>query len=373
MEHSINSAEITSNMGSQPKKERLFYLDFIRAIATSCIVILHFNASMIRRGIRETPIFVNTFANEGLGHFGVSLFFILSGASLYYVYQNNFDLKKYAKQRFKSIYPMFWTAYGVVLLYYFYIDKGFAAFAAPRWKFVLTIFGLDGYLNPYTSTFYILGEWFLGCIIILYILFPIIRYFFEKKPFIVFAASIVIYLITISFFGKDPNMQIGSTIIEVDSLVTSRLPELIFGMLFIKYCKKKVPTPLFLISFAALLVLLIVPIPLPISRMFFITITGMLSFISLAFIGQLITNSTYKKPFETISKYSYGIFLLHHVTIEQINKSFSWIPLSKLGGYVLFLIVCIVIALLMIPLKKLTGFLTRVVIEFCTAHKEKHS
>ena len=42
----------------------------------------------------------------------------------------------------------------------------------PRWRVIFSVLGLDGYLAPVTVTFYKIGEWFLGVILILYLVFP---------------------------------------------------------------------------------------------------------------------------------------------------------------------------------------------------------
>ena len=62
------------------RKERLFYLDFIRAIATVSIIMTHFNARYIYAGAQYIykAIISTTFFNIYIGDWGVSLFFIIS-------------------------------------------------------------------------------------------------------------------------------------------------------------------------------------------------------------------------------------------------------------------------------------------------------
>lgn len=74
-------------------QKRINYLDFIRAFATISIVIFHFNCSIgahaIYSNASRVPIVFYEYKNGNLGQIGVSLFFILSGASLMYVYGGN--------------------------------------------------------------------------------------------------------------------------------------------------------------------------------------------------------------------------------------------------------------------------------------------
>ena len=45
----------------------------------------------------------------------------------------------------------------------------------PKWKLVFSVLGLDGYLLPLGANFYKIGEWFLGCLLLIYLLFPLLR------------------------------------------------------------------------------------------------------------------------------------------------------------------------------------------------------
>ena len=78
-------------------KARVKYLDFIRAFSTVAIIVFHFNCSI---GLHHTyagdkHIIFYDYLNGNLGQIGVSLFFILSGASLMFTYSKSLDIKKY--------------------------------------------------------------------------------------------------------------------------------------------------------------------------------------------------------------------------------------------------------------------------------------
>lgn len=86
------------------KKERLFYLDFVRAIAVISIVITHFNARFLYLNppMPEKAVLTTNVGNLYIGDWGVSLFFIISGAALMYIYQEKCDWKLFYKKRFFS-------------------------------------------------------------------------------------------------------------------------------------------------------------------------------------------------------------------------------------------------------------------------------
>lgn len=175
------------------KRKRLFYLDFVRAIAVILILLTHYNAGFVF-GINppqldKCVLFEYPFGIY-IGDLGVSLFLIISGAALMYVYNERIDLKTFYKKRFLAIYPMFWIAYIVAVL----PNLGnFSSLGIPKWRFVLTLIGMDGYLSEYGSGFYVLGEWFLGFIVLFYIIFPLLRYLLKKRTYDVDYCSCFIY------------------------------------------------------------------------------------------------------------------------------------------------------------------------------------
>ena len=159
------------------KRERLYYLDLIKIIAALSVFGCHFTRSLemnqVGYSIKIIPDYI---FNIYIGNFGVSLFFIISGAALMYVYDEKIKLVDYYKKRFLGIYPMFWIAYISAFLYNFWLNRG-VTYKHPKITFLLTLFGMDGYLGFYVENYYLLGEWFLGCLIFLYLSFPILLLF----------------------------------------------------------------------------------------------------------------------------------------------------------------------------------------------------
>ena len=67
------------------KRERIFYLDFVRAVATISIIFTHYNALFIYNTSIPMPqkaILTMTVGNVYIGSWGVSLFLIISGADV---------------------------------------------------------------------------------------------------------------------------------------------------------------------------------------------------------------------------------------------------------------------------------------------------
>ena len=312
-------------------KERIFYLDFIRAVATILILMTHFNAVFLYAGMPEKVFITSSIANLYIGDFGVSLFFIISGASLMYVYDEQCSLKKFYKRRFLSIYPMFWIAYLIAFLYQFYQMQGINQ-NIPKINILYTVFGFDGYFSAYIPTFYILGEWFLGCIILMYFIFPLMRFGLKKNVAVTVGLTVLFY-----FIFMFCNIPFNKT-----EIIFVRLPEILFGMLFIKY-RKKVKWP---VALGALIVLILNGILKPeLDCNYQTTYIGIAAFLLLVFVSQYLRSNFIYRVSAVISKYSYAVFLVHHVIIMQILYKFDLNNVSRFYSCLLFLLCCCVIAL----------------------------
>ena len=315
------------------KKERLFYLDFVRAIAVVSILMTHFNARYLYLvpPMPEKAVITTMVSNIYIGNWGVSLFFIISGSALMYVYQDKLELKKFYKKRFLSIYPMFWMAYIIAFAYFCVKNHMMPGAGTPKVNFIFTILGLDGMLAAYIPTFYILGEWFLGTIILMYLLFPLLRTGVNQKPVLTAAAVLVIY--AVMFLLEDR--------VNISIIVLTRLPEIVFGMYFVRWGKKVD----WKMALSAFLILIVNGVVAPSwSSMLQTTYVGIASFIVLVFLSYYLKFSACEKFCDVISKYSYAIFLVHHVIIAEIMARFDLVNISVKKSYLLFAAICVVIA-----------------------------
>lgn len=317
-------------------KERLFYLDFVRAIAAVSILITHYNAIFLYMNPPITNCYViDAYVfNIYIGSFGVSLFLIISGAALMYVYENRLELRKFYLKRFKSIYPMFWLAYTIAFLYAYVYCHGWENSLVPRKYLILSLFGFDGYLAEIMPTYYLVGEWFLGFIILFYIIFPLLRYLINKYPIILCTVVMIIYIYLLFHY----NMRMSSA-----KNIFIRLPEILFGMMFIKY-RKKIKLPVVLIC---ILILTLNHIFKPqFSQDIQTTYIGVASFIILVYISYYVKNDIIKSICAWLSKYSYAIFLVHHIVIYYIMGTFDLYAMTHLQSYLVFIGLCSIILVL---------------------------
>lgn len=317
------------------EKKRIFYYDFIRTVAMFIIIIFHFNCSLAIHNISGKIFLGIHYANGSYADVGVPLFFILSGATLMLSNQKNYTLKSFYKKRFYAIYPLYWEAYFCVLVYLFLKYKSLHPFVSePRhWTVLLSVIGMDGYYSAVINTFYLVGEWFLGCLIVMYIAFPLLRIGVKKYPKVTVSIIMAIYFIVINYYIFPE---------AVYQNIFVRLPEFVFGMYMAEYCKK-VHIFAFLLSLLGAGILFTVNIK-DISSIYLILLMGVCCYLVLVYTGQKLegcVKEDVKKVFSWIGKYSYAIYLLHHVISEQIISSFEGIPLSMAGILMLFIIVII--------------------------------
>lgn len=334
------------------KKKKLFYLDFIRVISMVMIVTYHFYAHFDENGI----IGIKLFSNSKWGMIGVTMFFMISGASLMYNYGENITIKEYFKKRFLGIYPMFWIAYTLVFLYIFWGVKGLI-WDLPFYKIGISLLAMDGYLSPYTQTFYLIGECFLGCIVLIYILFPLLRILINKIPKSFLIISSILNFGMLIFY-KNGVMPINKNLIICTY-------SFILGMYFIKYISK-IKWWQMLITLILALSLYFIPAKQVNMQVLIANTIGYSLFVVLAYIGQKISNITIQKLFTISSKYSYAIFLVHHYIIMKIESTFANMKLGIKETILLYLTCFIVI----IAAAKILYIINKNILEIFKNNKE---
>lgn len=323
-------------MKREGRLKRLFYLDWIRALATLSIVLTHYNALYIYLNIPRLENTILTVYPFGiyLGNLGVSLFFIISGAALMYTYDENFDGKIFFKKRILSIYPMWWIAYILAASYWFLTYRTVNPNGAEPWKLILTLIGFDQYFAYLTPTFGIIGEWFLGCIILMYFAFPVLRYLIKTIPKITVVISLALYSGFV-FFNPWP--------IWPSANIFVRLPEFLFGMIFCKYWRVDKRAA----AISGLILLFSALVHWNINDNIRTTYMGIALFVALAYLADYVEKvPIIKFVCRKICQYSYAIYICHHIIIYEISKKFDLATISHSDSFLLFLVCCEMIILI---------------------------
>lgn len=290
-------------------------------MALICILIVHFNATVTGYFTLPHKIFNSTLPlGIYLGDFGSSLFFIVSGASLALTVPAEQSPAQFYKKRAKAVYPLFWLAWFVVFSYRFVTRPGSFG-GAKTITLVLTFLGLDNFAVAagwVGMDFACVGEWFLGSILFLYILFPLLQRGLRKKPWVTWLLTLVI-CIPVHLMGWDAR------------LVAVHIPEFLFGMTFLTLAKKAqyVLAPALLVAAVAL-------------QRFDGKITCALAsaavFILLALAAPLLDRPWPRVLGARLAKVSYAVFLVHHVLIQDMAAHFDLAALSRRDTVFLFVV-----------------------------------
>ena len=323
-------------------RPRVFYLDFIRAISICLIIIYHYNLLTLKLQVSDNAVL---WKETLLGVIGVSLFIILSGASLMLSTKEDYNTKTFVKKRFLSIYPLFWVTYATTFLTFIIIHHKLPV-SAPPLTFLLTIVGLDGFLLYALPNYYLLGEWFLGFIIIMYMIFPFLRYLFTKYALFAILLCFCITLLVTRYYQSE---------MAFDRFPLIRLMEFILGMSFV-YLFDSNNKVLNFILIGISGVLFYFSFTLNVPPPFNWTIPGLSLFICLACVSELFNNLLVTAFIRFLSAYSYGAFLIHHVVFYQFLPFFKDQHLNIINNYLLFSLFLVFIYILSFLLTNATTF-----------------
>ncbi len=294
-------------------------MDIIRAVAMLMIIFFHYNCATIR--IVSNEVTLSSF--YGYGRYGVSLFLVLSGAALTLSTRENFTLKTFFKKRFLAIFPLFWTVYILFVLGgTIFLPCQFLSNRPPA-SFIFTILGIDGLLSLIGPNYYLIGEWFLGCILILYLLYPAIRYLFYSNKHVLLLTSFAV-----SFFLE----KIYCLKLPLFCFPLFRISEFVFGMYFITIIKEHDRRQNLLLFTFAVSGILSILLFYHGGALFITDIAfGILLFVALGCLSNIYLpkGPGFRTAVGFLCKYSYAAFLLHHLLLIQIvNKlhDYLWIP-----------------------------------------------
>lgn len=313
------------------KTKRIDSLDFLRALSVLFIITYHFYFNASQTGLyKEKSGFINL-----IGEIGVSFFIIISGASLFLVYEKKINIISFFQKRALSIFPQFWTAYIFVSVFLF-IFFNTHTFGGDLSTLSLSVIGMDGYIgNSYiklnTPVYYLVGEWFTGFILIIYILFPLIRFFFIKNSTLTFASSVAIAILANKY-----NHEIGNHIPILNKNPVcnplARMPEFIFGMMFMRsVIKKSQDNKLYLLTALGYSVFSFKFIPntetsissYPLTMAIFVIVYHLVIYIN------PFKLTPFKVAINFISQNSYMMILIHHQVINFMSQRIDIKSLSN--------------------------------------------
>lgn len=188
-----------------PTKQRLEGIDLARIVAFAIVILFHTYVQMGRLAPAVYPFI--SYINGNWGSTAVSVFFAVSGAVIAYNYadltiQSGWKrLGQFYYKRWLRLFIPFYIVWGGNYIYRVLTARSFFYKGHPL-SLILTALGMDGYLYYRLPAYYIVGEWFFGAIILLYLLYPLINFLARKNIHITLAAAIALAAIPLMSFGK---------------------------------------------------------------------------------------------------------------------------------------------------------------------------
>ncbi len=167
---------------------RLYNLDYLRGLSAFGIMVYHY------MGWAGGSFTSESFLGR-LGVYGVSIFYVLSGLTLYYVYHKRMEPSKkqlitFAKKRFYRIFPLLWLATLITII----LSRQFPNIS----DLTLNLTGLFGLFH--WDGYFATGAWSIGNELVFYIFFPVFI-LLKNKSRIAFILLSILITITYLYFA----------------------------------------------------------------------------------------------------------------------------------------------------------------------------
>lgn len=310
---------------------RLHALDYLRGMAAFSIMMYHY---LMNSYGEYGP---DTFLGK-LGIYGVSIFYILSGLTLYWVYSNHFILKEFIVKRIFRIFPLLWlVTLIVVVLNKFIIWE----------QLILNLTGLFGFVSPDQDI--AVGAWSIGNELFFYALFPFLILAKNRKVLIYFLGLLLIAYLTFAFFILNRFESLADQwTTYVNPMNQAFFFALGFGMGH--YSKKEISQKLaILIMCAGVGAFIFYPVDesaisavTGVNRIVFTLISALICFGFYKF--TLLPSNLIHKPLAMLGTISYSAYLLHPVIWRIARKLDTYYNINSEKS--VKIIVCVIVTML---------------------------
>lgn len=178
---------------------RLYNLDYLRGLAAFGIMIYHYLTWSLGK------FSADTFMGR-LGIYGVSIFYVLSGLTLYYVYRDKMkpskqDIVAFFKKRTYRIFPLLWLVTLTAIL----LSRSMPDFT----NLFLNLTGLFGFVR--WDKYFSEGVWSIGNELVFYVFFPFFILFINRfKPLMLVLTAVLFSIyVYFAFIKLNPELALG--------------------------------------------------------------------------------------------------------------------------------------------------------------------
>lgn len=167
--------------------KRLHNLDYLRGLAAFGILLYHYLSWTIGRFDSESTI-------GRIGLYGVSIFYILSGLTLFIVYYEKMNFSKneiigFIKKRVFRIFPLMWL---VVIISILFSQK------VPNvYDLIMNLTGLFGFIN--WDKYFAIGLWSIGNELVFYSFFILFLFSLKRSKLAFYIISFIVLFVFLYF------------------------------------------------------------------------------------------------------------------------------------------------------------------------------
>lgn len=341
-------------------RKRIYCFDLLKIISIFTVFMHHIMMDMyVVHPMHDLKALENIIIrpNMNLGMIACGLFVLISGATIS-LSKREEDLISFYKRRLTRVLIPFYIAYIIYFIIRVFTFKTIHMFGGiAKWRFIYTICGIDEYLNANgIQTFSLgIGEWFLGCIIFCYLLYPLLKFLHKKNSILTFLAMTA-YFAFINIRYNSFNFVIPSHMNFFCQIYNFYL-----GMVLIdERVLSKFKKPLCIITIPIVLFLFIYNVYIPIPDNFKTTIAIVCIFITFYLFEDVIAGVPFLRWFVPyFNKISLEIFLVHHFVIYQVNYMLGYRQVSGIETVLIVIFDLVLIIAFAILVEKLSEWVYR--------------
>ena len=300
--------------------------------------------------------------NIHLAMVACGIFIMISGTTLALNNRDEGPLEFYKRRLVRVLIP-FYIAYIIYFIIRVINSKTIYIFGGvPKWKFIFTVLGLDEYLfaNGIKTFTLGVGEWFLGCIILCYIAYPLLHFLNKKYRNIFFVIMTFYYLLIntkydmfhftipshLNFFCQVYNFYLG---IFLSSYLSENNSEKKTSELILNVAL------LFVVIFIYFYAV-IIKIPDNIKTTIFVV---SIIFLLKNFEDIICKSEILKNGIKFFNSISLEIFLVHHFVIYQIDFMISYKRTSGVETLIIILLDFAITIILAIFVNRISCFMKK--------------
>ena len=365
--------ELTLN---QIVKKRIYCFDLLKLFSIFYVFVYHIYMDMyVIHPMHNLKLIEDVTIRPNM-HFAMiacGLFIFISGATITFSNINrDINPMEFYKKRLTRVLIPFYIAYIIYFIIKVITLKNIHIYGGVhKWQFIWTILGLDEYLNASgIKTFSLgVGEWFLGCIILCYIVYPFLYKINKKNKVLTFVFMTIYYVVLninynkfnfiipshMNFLCQVYNFYLG--ILFVSIICDSENVRANHEAVGAKYCE---PVWLLIITLPIISFFYFCKSVINIPDNFKTTIVVISIIITFyIFENAIANNNLLKRVIPLFNTISYEFFLVHHFVIYQIDFMLNYRKLSGVETLIVIVVDLLMTILLATMVNKISKQIVR--------------